>query len=236
MARTVRVLLLAAIGALAACSDGGERAGGSRRAPLDERWPAASLRDPGPNPDSAPDASAVRSLLAGARARQFGALIEALALSEGVDPALVRAVIAQESGYDPNAVSPAGAAGLMQLMPATATDYGLTPDERFDPAKNLRAGIRHLKMLQRLFNNDLDLVLAAYNAGQGNVIKYGRRIPPFAETREYVRKVQRYYAWYGQGRRRYAHRVLWQERTRADENRRGRSREAQVAERLQGVL
>lgn len=125
-----------------------------------------------------------------AGAERFAGLIEHIALSEGVDPALVHAVIAQESSYNPNALSPAGAAGLMQLMPATAADYGLTPEQRFDPALNIRAGVRHLKYLQGLFPGDLDLVLAAYNAGQGTVMRYGRQVPPFRETQHYVRTVQ----------------------------------------------
>jgi len=124
---------------------------------------------------------------------RFNSTIHQIARQEGVDPKLVHAVIKQESNYDQNAISPAGAAGLMQLMPATAKDYGVLADERFNPVKNIRAGTRHLKMLMKQFNGNLPLVLAAYNAGQGNVIRYGHTIPPFKETQTYVRRVTNYY-------------------------------------------
>jgi soluble lytic murein transglycosylase-like protein len=123
-------------------------------------------------------------------------LIDAIALSEGVDPALVHAVISQESAYHPTAVSRAGAAGLMQLMPATAARFGLTPEERFDPERNVRAGIRYLRWLLARFDGDLELALAGYNAGEGAVLKYGRQIPPFEETQDYVRRVARHRARY----------------------------------------
>jgi hypothetical protein len=89
----------------------------------------------------------------------------------------------------------------MQLMPATAARYGLTPNDRYDPAKNVRAGIRYLKFLSRQFNGQLDLILAGYNAGEGAVQKYGNRIPPYRETQDYVRKVKGYLALYRQHRR-----------------------------------
>ena len=141
-----------------------------------------------------------------ANAQRWSPLIDQIAHAEGLDPALVHAVITQESNYNPNAVSAAGAVGLMQLMPATAADYGLNPAERFDPVKNLRAGMRHLKRLQKLFPGQLDLVLAAYNAGQGHVLKYGRQIPPFKETQHYVRRVKGYYTHYRRHRARIARR------------------------------
>lgn len=132
------------------------------------------------------------------RQHELTPLIDAIALSENFDPDLVHAVISQESRYNPTAGSPKGATGLMQLMPAAAARFGLTPAERFDPAKNIRAGIRYLKVLSRMFGGSLDLILAAYNAGEGAVLKYGRQIPPYRETQTYVRRVKGYYALYRQ--------------------------------------
>lgn len=159
------------------------------------------------------------------RSRPLTPLIDQIALREGVEPALVHAVISQESRYNPSAVSPAGAAGLMQLMPGTAADYGLTPSERFDPAKNITAGVRYLKTLARLFGGHIDLVLAGYNAGQGNVLKYGRRIPPFAETQTYVRRVKGYLAHYRQRARSHARYALLDESLRRNTLQRSRARE-----------
>ena len=118
--------------------------------------------------------------------------ITAAAHANKVDPALIKAVISVESGYNPFARSHAGAVGLMQLMPKTALRYGVT--NSLDPAQNIHGGARYLRDLQAMFGNDLRLVLAAYNAGEEAVIKYGRRIPPFRETIEYVPKVLSHYA------------------------------------------
>src|SRR4051812_20521444 len=98
--------------------------------------------------------------------------IEAAANETNVDAALIRAVIAVESGYNPSARSSKGALGLMQLMPQTAQRYGVT--DRLDPAQNIRGGALYLRDLKALFGNDVRLVLAAYNAGEEAVIKYGR--------------------------------------------------------------
>jgi hypothetical protein len=103
-----------------------------------------------------------------------------------VDPALVEAIVAVESAFDPRAVSPKGAMGLMQLMPQTASRYGVS--DPFDPYENLTGGIRYLRDLIRLFHGDLTKVLAAYNAGENAVLRY-RGVPPYRETRNYVRKV-----------------------------------------------
>jgi len=118
--------------------------------------------------------------------------IKAAAHENKVDPALIKAVISVESGYNPYARSHAGAVGLMQLMPKTAMRYGVS--NSLDPAQNIHGGARYLRDLQAMFGNDLRLVLAAYNAGEEAVIKYGRRIPPFRETIEYVPKVLGHYA------------------------------------------
>jgi soluble lytic murein transglycosylase-like protein len=114
-----------------------------------------------------------------------------VARAEDVDEALLHAVITAESGYNPNAVSQKGAAGLMQLMPGTAKRYAVK--DSFDPVQNIRGGARYLRDLMRRFDNDMELVLAAYNAGENAVVKYGRRIPPYRETLDYVPKVLRLY-------------------------------------------
>ena len=135
-----------------------------------------------------------------ARRSALTPLIDAIALSEGVDPALVHAVITQESGYHPQARSPAGAVGLMQLMPTTGVRFGVSSAERADPATNVRAGVRYLKWLIRRFHGALPLALAGYNAGEGAVQKYGNQVPPYRETQNYVRLVLAYYASYRQRR------------------------------------
>jgi len=124
-------------------------------------------------------------------ATKYSGHILAAARETSVDPALIHAVISVESGYNPSARSSAGAVGLMQLMPGTAKRYGVK--DRLDPAQNIKGGARYLRDLQAMFGNNLQLVLAAYNAGEESVMKYGMRIPPFRETAAYVPKVLRYY-------------------------------------------
>lgn len=125
-------------------------------------------------------------------AQRYTPLINRIAEREGMDPYLVHAVVAAESAYDPAAISSAGAVGLMQLMPATAERFGLDRTQRHHPEGNLQAGIRYLQFLERRFEGDLELMLAAYNAGEGAVLKHGRRIPPYRETQNYVVRVQRH--------------------------------------------
>jgi len=127
-----------------------------------------------------------------ARAPRPDEAILASASRHGLDPLLVHAVVRVESGYDARAVSPKGAAGLMQLMPATARRYEVA--DRFDPAANVEGGVRYLRDLFALFGGDRRLALAAYNAGEGAVLRHGRRIPPYPESQAYVRRVEAVYA------------------------------------------
>jgi len=128
-------------------------------------------------------------------------LLREAAHSSGIDYELLKALIVAESGFDPNAVSPKGAIGLMQVMPATARRWGVSGDARVsvekklaDPQINVRTGVRYLRHLMALFPDRLDLVLAAYNAGEGAVQRAGNRIPPYRETQGYVKTVLHLYA------------------------------------------
>jgi soluble lytic murein transglycosylase-like protein len=121
------------------------------------------------------------------RSPQYAYYVDQLARARNLDPRLVHAVILNESSYDPAAVSPAGAVGLMQLMNGTARRYGVV--NRTDPLDNIYAGIQYLADLSILFAGNLELTLAAYNAGENAVIKYGNRVPPYRETAHYVHKV-----------------------------------------------
>ncbi|MHC1697823.1 MAG: transglycosylase SLT domain-containing protein [Geobacteraceae bacterium] len=120
---------------------------------------------------------------------EFEPIVKSIASEYGVDKSLVKAVIHAESGYNPNAVSPRGAQGLMQLMPKTA--QGLKVPNSFDPKANIRGGVRYLRFLLDTFRGDVTLALAAYNAGLSRVNQYGG-VPPFAETRNYISKVLSY--------------------------------------------
>jgi soluble lytic murein transglycosylase-like protein len=121
------------------------------------------------------------------RILRFKDMVGSVAHSKQVDPVLIHALISVESGYNPQAISPKGAVGLMQLMPATARRYGVQ-DIR-DPRQNIEGGVRYFSDLLRMFNQDVSLALAAYNAGENAVLKYGRQIPPYQETKAYVPKV-----------------------------------------------
>ena len=127
--------------------------------------------------------------------RPFAKLIDVAARDAALDPALVHAVISIESGYNAAARSPKGALGLMQVLPETAARYGVTNAGR-SPEANLKAGTLYLSDLLQMFDNRMELALAAYNAGENAVIRYGERIPPYRETQLYVPAVlARYLQW-----------------------------------------
>lgn len=136
---------------------------------------------PVPDPGEVKEAAISAKLVA----MPFAAEIHAAARLAALDPALVHALIYVESRYNPAARSPKGAIGLMQLMPGTASRYGVTRTLHA-PEANLRAGTRYLSELLTMFDNRLDLALAAYNAGENAVRRHGMRIPPYRETRDYV--------------------------------------------------
>jgi len=119
--------------------------------------------------------------------QQFASMVAQAARDYQLDEALLHAVISTESGYEPRAISPKGAIGLMQVMPATGKRFGVV--NLNDPAQNVAAGARYLRVLLKQFDNDLQLVLAAYNAGENAVLRHGKRIPPYRETRQYVPRV-----------------------------------------------
>ncbi|KWR91153.1 lytic transglycosylase domain-containing protein [Cupriavidus sp. IDO] len=130
-------------------------------------------------------------------------MIRQIAGKQDVDPALVKAVMAVESGFNPGAVSPKGAIGLMQVIPDTGARFGVSADARrtveqklADPRTNIATGVRYLRWLMELFPDNLELVLAAYNAGEGAVQRYNNRIPPFPETQQYVSTVLQFYRLY----------------------------------------
>lgn len=135
--------------------------------------------------------------------KKYEKLLNDAASEFNIDPALLKAVMAAESGFNPNAVSPKGAVGLMQVMPTTAERFGLQADTKktvvqklTDPKTNIRIGARYLRLLRNMYPNQQHLVLASYNAGEGAVRKYNNAIPPYAETRNYVKLVTQFYNLY----------------------------------------
>jgi soluble lytic murein transglycosylase-like protein len=123
------------------------------------------------------------------RAWQYETLITEHSRLNGVRSDLVRAVMQVESAFNPNAISPKGAMGLMQLMPATMRQYGVR--NAFNPAENVRAGVAYLRALLDRYSNNEELALAAYNAGPGAVDKYGQAVPPYRETQNYVARINK---------------------------------------------
>lgn len=153
--------------------------------PTDSRF---TLLIAAPSADAPAKAGSVDWL---ARSAQYDGVIRGAAKEATIQAALVRAVIVVESGFNPRAVSKKGAIGLMQLQPATAKRYGVT--NIFDPEQNVRAGARYLSDLLTRFHSNLALALAAYNAGEDAVERYGRHVPPYRETLAYVPSVMRVY-------------------------------------------
>ncbi|MGQ3055157.1 MAG: lytic transglycosylase domain-containing protein [Roseateles sp.] len=157
----------------------------------------AAITPPTPRP-----ARVDRDASGQARIRALAPLMAEVAVRHDIDPLLLHAVAHIESRHQAQAISHAGARGLMQVMPATGRDMGVAEAAQLlNPQPNLEASARYLKRLQARFGNDLTLVLAAYNAGEGAVERHGRRVPPYAETQAYVRNVMAVYAelrrWFG---------------------------------------
>jgi soluble lytic murein transglycosylase-like protein len=136
---------------------------------------------PAPTPEPAPTNS---------KSEAYNSIIEKYASDYNLDASLIKSIIATESGFNPKAISPKGARGLMQLMPATAERLGVS--NSFDPEQNIQGGVKHLRALMDSFNDDISLSLAAYNAGENRVQRLGK-IPPIKETQNYVQSVTKLY-------------------------------------------
>ncbi len=151
-------------------------------------WPAT---------DTLEDHIIYKRILKTPNLQKYEALVQRESRNQQLDPALVKAVIAVESAYDPAAISPKGAVGLMQLIPGTAERYGVR--DSADPKHNVNGGTRYLRDLIALFKGDVPLALAGYNAGEGAVVKYQNQIPPYPETQAYVKLVLQFYQYFGGG-------------------------------------
>lgn len=139
----------------------------------------------------APRAATTAWMPSEAEIQKYRSIVTTASRTHGVDDALVNAVISAESAYNPRAVSKAGAQGLMQLMPGTARRYGVSSIQ--DPVENIHGGVKYLKDLLAMFNGNVELAVAGYNAGENAVIRAGHRIPRYPETENYVPKVMDYY-------------------------------------------
>ena len=148
-----------------------------------------------PNPNDPVVAALAAAARADMEAKPYARQIDRAARAAQLDPALVHALIYVESRHSAKAISSKGAVGLMQVLPDTGARYGIDPTRT--PEQNLKAGTRYLRDLMARYDDRLDLVLAAYNAGEGAVQRYANRIPPYPETRDYVRAVLAKYAEWG---------------------------------------
>jgi hypothetical protein len=157
------------------------------------RRPAENLDEPARSSSVSLSMSAGNSLngFTTGDAKIDGYIVDS-SVRNGVDPVLIYAQMHTESSFKRMAISPAGARGLMQLMPGTAARFGVK--NIFEPQQNIEGGVRYMRFLLDAFNGDVSLALAGYNAGEGAVMKYGRRIPPYHETQEYVRRISQRYA------------------------------------------
>lgn len=161
--------------------------------PTDERY-TVLIAAPQPAANAVPAAKPGKPGPGLAGKARYDQMVEEVSRTYGLESALLHAVIAVESSYNPKAVSKKGATGLMQLMPATARRYGVA--NAFDPVQNLGGGARYLRDLLEMFDSDVSLALAAFNAGENAVKKHGNRIPPYRETLSYVPRVLDYYQRY----------------------------------------
>jgi soluble lytic murein transglycosylase-like protein len=157
---------------------------------LDKRYKLIRREANNPAPSTV-YASAPAYMPSQADIQRYSSIVDSASRAYGVEKALVHAVITAESGYNQNALSKAGAMGLMQLMPGTARRYGV--QNIMDPQENINGGVRYLRDLLAMFSGNLELAVAAYNAGENAVIRHGHRVPPYAETVNYVPKVLGFY-------------------------------------------
>ena len=169
----------------------------------DGAFDSAELKAPAAPAATAPQGAIQQYLARHPNLKKYEPLMTQAAHDYAVELPLLKAVMAAESGFNPGAVSPKGAVGLMQVMPATAERYGLQADKRnsvseklADPKTNIRLGARYLRDLMRMFPDQMALVLASYNAGEGAVQKYRNRVPPYPETQNYVKLVTQFYHLY----------------------------------------
>jgi soluble lytic murein transglycosylase-like protein len=169
----------------------------------DGAFDSDKLTAPAPAIAAAPQGPLQRYLAQHPNLKKYEPLMTQAAHDYAVELPLLKAVMAAESGFNAAAISPKGAIGLMQVMPATAERYGLQADKRkslgeklADPKTNIRLGARYLRDLMRLFPDQLTLVLASYNAGEGAVQKYRNSVPPYPETQNYVKLVTQFYQLY----------------------------------------
>lgn len=169
---------------------------GARRGAAPELAQVTRMNAPAGMRIPAPSQATLTRLLKNASLARYEPIIIKHARKSGVDVNLVKAVMAAESGFNPGAISPKSAMGLMQVIGPTAARYGVSEAQLMIPERNIYAGVRYLADLSRMFKGRPELIIAAYNAGEGAVYKYNRKVPPYAETQNYVRTVLQFYNVY----------------------------------------